>query len=140
MYIILGLLSALFASLVAIFGKLGLKNLDSTVATTIRSLVMAGFLLALSLTIGKWQSINWHSISSKDWLLIVLAGICGALSWLAYFSALKMGPATTVSALDRLSLVFVAILALVFLGETLTWAKISGVILMVLGVLLLTWK
>lgn len=140
MYIILGLLSAIFAALVAIIGKLGLKNLDSSMATTIRGIVMAVFLVLVTALLGKWQAVTWSNISTKDWGLIVLAGICGALSWLAYFAALKMGPATVVSALDRLSLVFVVILAVLFLGETLTWYKISGVMLMLLGVLLLTWR
>jgi transporter family protein len=79
-YIILALLSALTASLVAIFGKLGLKNIDPTIATTIRSLIMAGFLVIVSLFLKKFENFSLNLFTSKDWLLIILAGISGALS------------------------------------------------------------
>lgn len=137
-WLIYSILSALMASLVAIFGKLGLKNIDSTLATTIRSLVMALFLIVTSFTLKKFDGFSFHSIILKDWILIILAGIAGAISWLFYFLALKSGDATKIVAIDRLSLVFVAILAFIFLGETLNWQEMLGVTMMVGGAIMVS--
>lgn len=126
------------AALVAIFGKLGLKNIDSTLATTIRSIVMAVFLIAASLSLRKWEGFSFETMLLKDWILIILAGIAGALSWLFYFFALKSGDATKVVAVDRMSLVFVAILAFLFLGEGLKWQQLIGVALMVGGTIMVS--
>jgi transporter family protein len=139
-YIILALLSALTASLVAIFGKLGLKNVDPTIATTIRSLIMAGFLIIVSLFLKKFENFSLNLFTSKDWLLIILAGISGALSWLFYFWALKFGPASHVAVIDRLSLVFVILLSALILGETLNSKVILGTILIIIGAILVVWK
>jgi transporter family protein len=140
MWIIFALLSALTAALVAIFGKLGLKSIDSTLGTTIRSIVMATFLILTSLFLGKWKHFTWGSLSGKDWWLIVLAGLAGALSWLFYFFALKSGEATKVVALDRLSIVFVVLLAAIFLSEGLTWKSLAGAALMVSGAILISLR
>lgn len=134
-WIIYSILSALMAALVAIFGKIGLKNIDSTLATTIRSMVMAGFLIIASISLKKF---NNFSFELKDWILIILAGIAGALSWLFYFLALKSGDATKVVAIDRMSLVFVAIFAFMFLGEGLNWQQLIGVTMMVGGAILVS--
>jgi len=139
-YIILALLSALTASLVAIFGKLGLKNVDPTIATTIRSLIMAGFLVIVSLFLKKFENFSLNLFTSKDWFLIILAGISGALSWLFYFWALKFGPASHVAVIDRLSLVFVILLSALILGETLNLKVILGAILIIIGAILVVWK
>jgi len=135
-YVILALLSALTASLVAIFGKLGLKNIDPTLATTIRSLIMAVFLIVVSLFLKKFENFSLNLLSSKDWLLIILAGISGAISWLFYFWALKFGPASHVAVIDRLSLVFVIILSALILGEVFNLKTFIGMILIVIGAIL----
>ena len=83
------LISAIFAALVAVFGKIGLKNIDSTLATTVRSIVMALFLVGVSFALGKFSFLN--TFSSKAAIFIVLSGIAGALSWLFYFFAIKPG-------------------------------------------------
>lgn len=140
MWLVLAFLSAATAALVAIFGKLGLKNVDPTFATTVRSLIMAVFLVVTSLFLGKFNNINFGSLSNRDWLLIVLAGVAGALSWLFYFGALKVGLATKVVVIDRLSLVFVVILAALFLGEALSWRVALGSILMVAGAVIISLK
>jgi len=140
MWLLYALLSAIFAAGVAIVSKLGLKGLDSTLATTIRSIIMALFLLVVSLSLQKFRDFNLHSLSNRDWLLIVCAGIFGALSWLFYFFALKNGPATPVVAIDRLSLVFVFIMALLFLGESFSLKALVGVLLMVGGAILISLK
>jgi transporter family protein len=136
-YIILALLSALTASLVAIFGKLGLKNVDPTIATTIRSLIMAGFLVIVSLFLKKFENFSLNLFTSKDWLLIILAGISGALSWLFYFWALKFGPASHIAVIDRLSLVFVILLSALILGETFNLKVFVGMVLIVIGAILI---
>jgi transporter family protein len=136
-YIILALFSALTASLVAIFGKLGLKNVDPTIATTIRSLIMAVFLVIVSLFLKKFENFSLNLFTSKDWLLIILAGISGALSWLFYFWALKFGPASHVAVIDRLSLVFVILLSALILGEVFNLKVFVGMILIVLGAILI---
>ena len=132
-WIILSVLSAFFASLVAILGKLGLKSVDPTLATTIRALVMAGFFVIASFVLGKFSSFG--QIHGKTLWLIIGAGIAGALSWLCYFWALKSGPTTAVAAIDRGRIVFVVILSLVLLGEALTWKTIIGALLVVVGTL-----
>ena len=140
MWIIYALLSAIFAAGVAIVGKLGLKNLDSTLATTIRSVIMALFLIIVSWSLKKFRNFDFHSLSGRDWRLFIFAGIFGALSWLFYFFALKHGPATPVVAIDRLSLVFVFIFALMFLGEGFSIKALVGVLLMVAGAILVSIK
>lgn len=129
------LLSAISAAAVAVLGKIGLKNVDTTLATSIRSVVMAVFLVAVSLSLGKFSGLQ--NIDNKALLYIVLSGIAGALSWLFYFFALKIGPASGVSAVDRTSAVFVLLLAVLFLGESLTWMKLLGSILIVAGAVLM---
>lgn len=140
MWLFFAFLSAITAAAVAIFAKLGLKNIDTTLATTIRSIIMALFLVLTSLMLGKFRGFNFYALSGKEWTLIVLAGISGALSWLFYFFALKLGVATKVAAIDRLSLVFVIILASLFLGEALTWRTALGALVMVSGALIINLK
>ena len=140
MWLAYAFLSAITAAGVAIFAKLGLKGVDSTLATTIRSLIMAGFLILISLFLKKFQGFSFSSFSSRDWFLIILAGVSGALSWLFYFAALKYGLASRVVAIDRLSVVFVVLLAALFLGEALGWKTVLGALLMVAGAILIGLK
>lgn len=137
MWLIYALLSSLTAALVAIFAKLGLKNIDSTLATTVRSIIMAGFLILVSFSLKKFNGFSLNSLDSKDWILIILSAVAGALSWLFYFLALKYGLATHVVVIDRLSIIFVIILAILFLGETLSWKMALGGLLMVGGAILI---
>ncbi len=117
-WIIFAFLSAFFAALVAIFGKIGVKGIDTTLATAVRAVIMAVLLVVIALSLGKGALLG--SINNKALLFIILAGVAGALSWLAYFYALKIGPAGGVAVLDRFSVVLVIILAATFLGEVLT--------------------
>lgn len=137
-WILYATLSAVFASLVSIFGKVGLKNVDSTLATTVRSVVMAGFLLITSLMLGKYKLLS--TIDGKTFLFIALSGVAGATSWLFYFFSLKSGPVGGVAALDRLSIVFVVILAALFLGEGITWKTGVGSLLILSGAILFAIK
>jgi transporter family protein len=138
LWIIYALLAAVFASLVAIFGKIGIQNIDATLATTVRSIIMASFLIITAFSLGKLKLLS--TIDSKTCLFIVLSGVAGALSWLFYFVALKTGPATAVAALDKMGVAFVVVLAVLFLGETLTWKVALGAVLLTIGVILMTIK
>jgi len=138
MWILYALLSAASAAGVAIFGKIGLSGVDTTLATTVRSIVMATFLVFVSASLGKWSGLA--ALESRTLSFIALSGIAGALSWLFYFFALKNGPAAGVAALDRLSVVFVVILAALFLAEKFTWKTVLGSILITLGAILMSIK
>ncbi|OQA37551.1 MAG: EamA-like transporter family protein [Parcubacteria group bacterium ADurb.Bin316] len=138
LWIIYALLSAVFAALVAIFGKIGIQNIDTTLATTVRAVIMAIFLFLATLFLGKLPLLN--TIHNKALVFIILSGIAGALSWLFYFLALKNGSATGVVALDRLSVVFVLIFALLFLGQKLNWETAAGAVLITIGAILMVLK
>lgn len=138
LWIIYALLSAIFAAGVAIFGKIGIKDVDSTLATTVRSIIMALFLVVVAVSLHKFQQLE--NINSKAWIFIALSGVAGALSWLFYFYALKTGPVSGVVALDRLSVVFAVVLAILFLGEHLNWYSTLGAILLTGGAILMTLK
>lgn len=137
-WIIFALLSAIFAALVAIFGKLGVQKIDPTLSTTVRAIIMAVFLVLTSALFGKMKLLG--TISGRPLMYIALSGIAGALSWLFYFFALRTGSATGVAALDRLSVVFVLIFAILLLGEHLTWKSGSGAVLITFGAILMTVK
>ena len=140
MWVLFAFLSALTAALVAIFAKLGLRDVDPTLATTLRSIIMAVFLLCVAWMLGKFNGFSLHHLSGKEWTLLVLAGVSGALSWLFYFFALRDGSASAVVAIDRLSIVFVVLLAAVFLSETINWRTLLGSVFMVAGALLISLK
>ncbi|HLH21794.1 MAG TPA: EamA family transporter [Chloroflexota bacterium] len=135
-WVVLGLLSALFASLVAIFGKLGLQSLDATAATAARSVVMMAVLVVATLASGRLSALQ--GADGLAWTMILLSGLAGAASWLCYFIALQLGQAAPVAGLDRLSLVFTVFLAALILGEPLTPLRIGGAALVVVGVYCIT--
>ncbi len=134
-WIFLSLLSAFFAALVAILGKLGIKEIDSTLATGVRAAVMAVAMLIAVTALGKWKFVS--TIDGRALSFIVMSGLAGALSWLFYFLALKSGKAASVAAVDRLSVVFVLILATLFLGELATVKSWLGAALIVIGAILM---
>lgn len=140
MPIIFAFLSAGFAALVAIFGKIGLEGIDSTLATTVRGIIMAVFLVVVTLLLGKISVEGVQAISNKAWLFIALSGIAGALSWIFYFAAIQGGSTSTVVAIDKLAVVFVVIFAGLFLAEGFTWGNIVGSLLMAGGAILIALK
>jgi bacterial/archaeal transporter family protein len=132
------LLAALFAALMSICAKLGLQKIDSDAAQLFRTLVVLVFtvtIVAARGTLG--EVVHW---SSRTWILLGLSGLATAASWVCYFRALNLGEATRVASLDKLSLVIVAILAAVFLGERLKALDWCGVTLVVAGLVLLSMK
>jgi transporter family protein len=134
----LGLIAALGAAGVAIFGSLGLGNVPSALATTLRSLIMAGMLVAVTLITGQLQPFlrGETVLDGRAWLFIVLASVAGAISWLAYFAALRLGLASQVAALDRLSIAFVFVLGILVLGERHSWRGWLGLLLLIAGIYL----
>jgi transporter family protein len=134
-WVILAVLSAVSAAFVAIFGKIGIKNVDTITATTARAIVMALVLVVVSIVLGKVKLVG--EIQNKALAFIVLSGLAGALSWVFYFLALKRGPAAGVAALDRTSVVFVLVLAFIFLAEKITWKSALGAGLLTVGAILM---
>lgn len=140
MWLLYAFLSSVSAAGVAILGKLGLQGVDSTLATTIRSVIMAIFLITVSVTLNKLNSQSLSSLSTKDLGLIIASGLCGAISWLFYFAALKEGIVSRVVVIDRLSFVFAIILSVLILHEKLNIVGIIGTILMSGGAMLITFS
>ncbi len=132
------LASAFFAALTAIFAKAGLQGIDSDFATWIRTLVIVVALAAFLTYTGKWQNVR--GFGGKNWLFLVLSGVATGASWLAYFKALQLGQASQVAAVDKFSLVLVALLAVAFLRERPSTQEWLGLGLITAGVLLLALK
>jgi transporter family protein len=134
-YIIYALLAAFFAALVPIFGKLGLRDVDSTVATVIRAFIMFAFLLLVALATGK---TNTAGFDHRALLFVTLSGLAGALSWLFYFMAIKGGKTTAVIAIDKTSVALAILLTWLVLGEKMDFRTAVGAVLIVLGALLVS--
>ena len=132
------LLSAVFAALTAIFAKVGLDGIDSDYATLLRTVVIVLTLGALIYATGKWQS-PWD-LPSKSVAFLVLSALATGASWLCYFRALKLGPASQVAPVDKLSVVLVAVFAVAFLGERPMEREWAGIALVAAGVLLLSLR
>ncbi|MGM3174839.1 EamA family transporter [Dickeya lacustris] len=135
-WLLYALLSALCAALVALFGKLGLQQLDANTATAIRAVIMALFLVGVVVVQGKSSLFGTVLANHKAMLFILLSGVAGALSWLFYFMALKSGSVAQVAPIDKLSVVFAVILAVLLLGEKISWLAGIGVALISAGALL----
>lgn len=125
------LLSAVFAAATAILGKVGVASINSNLATFIRTIVII-FVAATFVTAqSAWRGIG--EVSSRTLVFLVLSGIATGLSWLCYYRALQLGPASKVAPVDKLSVVFVAVLALAFLGETGNWKSWLGIAMIAAG-------
>ncbi|MDC9580136.1 EamA family transporter [Xenorhabdus sp. PR6a] len=135
-WLIYALLSALTAALAAIFGKIGLQNLDANTATAIRAVIMALFLVGVVIVQGKLNLISEIMANRKALLFILLSGIAGALSWLFYFLAIKHGKVSQVAPIDKLSVVFAVILAVILFGEKISLIAAAGVALITIGALM----
>lgn len=130
--------SAFFAGLTALFGKLGVVEINSNLATLIRTIVILGMTTAIVLGRNEWEPLS--KLSPRSLSFLVLSGVATGLSWLCYYRALQLGPASLVAPVDKLSLVFVIVLAWLFLGESVSWKTIVGGVLVVSGVLVLSTK
>jgi bacterial/archaeal transporter family protein len=131
-------LSAVFAALTAIFAKVGVEDINPDLATFIRTvIVLSSFALILFAT---GQFANPGPISPKSWVFLVLSGLGTGASWLCYFRALKLGPATLVAPIDKLSVVLVALFGVVFLGERPSLNGWLGIGLIAAGAVLIAVK
>lgn len=133
-WIVYALISAVAAAATAILAKLGVEGVPSTLATAIRTVVVTGFAWAMVLGLNQQRAIP--AISRRTLVFLALSGLATGVSWLAYFRALQMAPASWVAPIDKLSLPFTIVLATLFLREPFTWQLAAGVTLMAVGALL----
>lgn len=131
------LLSAVFAAATALLAKVGIAGIDSNLATAIRTTVVLIFTWAIAIGLDQHHGIA--AIGRRSWIFLVLSGIATGLSWLCYFRALQLGPASSVAPIDKLSVVLVILCAWLFLGEKLTLMKAAGGGLIAVGAILLAF-
>ncbi|MEN3236850.1 MULTISPECIES: EamA family transporter [Methylobacterium] len=131
------LLSAAFAALTAIFAKVGIENVNSDFATFIRTVVILCALGAILVGTGQWVPVG--SVSARTYVFLVLSGLATGGSWICYFRALKLGEASRVAPVDKLSVVLVAVFGVVFLGERLSPPNWLGVALIAAGAVLVAY-
>ena len=127
--------AAFFAALTAIFGKLGVAEINSNFATLIRTAVILVMIAGIVTFRHEWQPLGNMTLFGAS--MLVLSGIATGLSWLCYYRALQLGPASHVAPVDKLSVVFVILLSVLFLGEALTWKVLLGGLLITAGAVVL---
>lgn len=137
-WVLWAVLSAVFAALTAIFAKIGLEGIDSDLATLVRTVIIFFVLTAFVLLAGKWS--NPLALAPRTWLFLVLSGLATGASWVCYFRALKIGEASKVAPVDKLSVVLVALFAVALLGERPSLREWLGIALVGLGVVVLALK
>jgi transporter family protein len=135
MWWIYALLSAAFAALTAIFAKIGIKGVDSDLATAIRTVII--LIIAWGIALFRGSAENIGSLNKINWLFLVLSGCATGLSWIFYFKALQLGKVSQVAPVDKLSVALAIILSVVFLKEPLTLKSASGALLIIAGTLVL---
>ena len=135
MWWIYALLSALFASLTAIFAKVGVKDIDSDLATAIRTVVIV--ILAWSIVFFKGVIPGIQHLTKQNWLFLILSGMATGLSWLFYFKALQAGKVSQVAPVDKLSVALTIVLAVIFLKEPVSFKEIAGALLIIAGTFVL---
>jgi len=135
MWWIYALLSALFAALTAIFAKVGIKGVDSDLATAIRTVII--LIIAWGIALVRGSAENMGSLNRTNWIFLILSGCATGLSWIFYFKALQLGKVSQVAPVDKLSVALAIILAVVFLKEPLTIKSASGALLIIAGTLVL---
>ena len=116
--------SALFAAITAVTAKIGVSDVDSNLATAVRTVVIGLFAWIIAWRVGALSEIG--NLSNRTWIFLGISGLATGASWLCYFRALQLGPASRVAPIDKLSVVFVIVLAALFLGESLTWRAAVG--------------
>jgi bacterial/archaeal transporter family protein len=131
-------LSALFAGATAVLAKIGVAEINSNLATAIRTTVI--LLFSWSIVLATSKITEFWSIGRKAWIFLILSGIATGLSWLCYFRALQLGEVSKVAPIDKLSVVVAIVLAVSLLGEKLNWREGVGASLIVLGAIVLAWR
>ena len=135
MWIILALLSAVFAALVSILAKIGIEGVNSNLATAIRTVVVVVMSWGMVFLTGAQGGLS--SISQKSWIFLILAGLATGASWLCYYKALQIGEASKVVPIDKLSIIFTIVLAVLVLHETVTTKAIVGCAFIAMGTLMM---
>ncbi|HEY9003943.1 MAG TPA: EamA family transporter [Mucilaginibacter sp.] len=138
MWWIYALLSAAFAALTAIFAKIGIKGVDSDLATAIRTVII--LIIAWSIALYKGSAENMGALSKTNWAFLVLSGCATGLSWIFYFKALQVGNVSQVAPVDKLSVALAIILSAIFLKESITLWSAVGALLIISGTLVLILK
>ena len=138
MWILLAFASALFAGVTSILAKCGIRKTDSNVATAIRTIVVLLFAWTMVFIVGSQKTIS--QISPKSLLFLILSGLATGASWLCYFRALQLGDVNKVVPIDKSSTILTILLALIFLGEGITWLKGAAVVLIAVGTFLMIQK
>ncbi len=129
------LFSALFASLTAVFAKLGIAGVNSNLATAIRTIII--LLVAWGIVLAKGEAKGLTTLTQKNILYLVISGIATGLSWIFYFKALQIGKISQVAPVDKLSVALTVILSVLFLGEVLTWKAAIGAVLIIAGTIIM---
>jgi transporter family protein len=137
-WLIYALLSAVSAAAVGVLAKRGMENVDPTLATAIRSIVMTVFLVSVTSFVTAWDKVS--GISRTAWLLIAASGVAGALSWLFQFRAIQLSEVSKVGPIDKLSMPLGILLAVMFLGERPSAVNWLGIALVVAGAFLASIK
>ena len=135
MWLILALLSAIFAALTSILAKIGIEGVNSNLATAIRTMVLVVMSWGMVFLTNAQGGIS--SISQKSWLFLVLSGLATGGSWLCYYKALQIGEASKVVPIDKLSIIFTIVLAVLVLHETVTMKAVVGCALIGIGTLMM---
>ncbi|MEO6520499.1 MAG: EamA family transporter [Mucilaginibacter sp.] len=138
MWWIYALLSAFFAALVAIFAKIGIKGVDTDLATAIRTVVIV--LLAWAIVLFKGGEHAIGNLNKQNWIFLILSGCATGLSWIFYFKALQLGKVSQVAPIDKLSVALAILLSVLFLGESLTWKTGVGAAMIIGGTFVLILK
>lgn len=138
MWKVYALLSALFAALTAIFAKIGVKDIDSNLATAIRTSIILILTWGIVLASGHMTEIK--TVPRYTWIFLVLSGIATGLSWMFYFKAIQIGDVSRVAPVDKLSVVFTIVLSCLILREPLTAKVIVGGLLITAGAIIMIWK
>jgi len=133
-WLLFALGSAFFAALTALLGKLGVAEINSNLATFIRTIIILLLTAGIVTLRHEWQPLD--RLSHPGLIMLIGSGIATGLSWLCYYRALQLGPASKVAPIDKLSVVLVMLGAIFFLGETLTWKLLLGGLLIAAGALL----
>jgi transporter family protein len=137
-WLIYALLSAIFAALTAVFAKAGLKDVNSDLATAIRTVVI--LLITWGIVWWRGSGGGWRNLTRYNWLFLILSAFATGLSWLFYYRALQLGKVSEVSVIDKGSIVFTIFLSFLFLGEPLTSRVLIAAAMIFGGMLVLVWK
>jgi len=135
MWWLYALLSAFFAALTAVFAKIGIKGVDSDLATAIRTVII--LIIAWVIAFAKGSVTSIGTLSKQNFLFLGLSGLATGLSWIFYFKALQIGKVSQVAPVDKLSVAIAIILSVLFLGEALTWKNAVGAVLIISGTVVL---